>query len=243
MSSFIFDDVSNQEIQVDQVRFAIGGRDYGLVSSEWFATASRKDIFMGTRGLARDIKVTFHERDAIVAFVGEKREEHRQRGFLRPGQSRQRTMVSIPSTGAWEAARIDFVYGTLRPRDRANPLRTKPIALISPPAPGHVTRIFVVHSYGDPGTLLLPDGQRPLPIAGLSVGNRHLRFFAADLPIDVEKEAESLRRLVHQIPDFEGGRELAERGDLAMVFWGDDGKALTFGEIHTIEVANPCERP
>lgn len=235
-SAFIFDDVTGREVAVDQVRFAIGSRSAGLLSSEWMATSSAAsgDIFLASRGLHKDIKVTFHSQHAIVAIVADRAEAHREKGWLARGESRQRTVVKVQAEGAWEAAHINFVYGTLRPIDRALPLRrNKRITLIAPPIPGHLTRIFVIHSFDQPGKLSLGDVQLE-PIAGVQTGNRFLRFFAADMPIDVDAEHQKLRSHVRHLPDFEGAREIARAGNLAAVFWGNDGDRLNFIEVHNI---------
>jgi len=57
------------------------------------------------------------------------------------------------------------------------------------------------------------------------------------MPIDIKAEYDKLRTFIHQVPDFDGGREIADRGDLAAVLWGDDGAKLNFCEVHNIEVA------
>lgn len=241
-NAFIWDDVSREEIEVDQVRFAIGTRERGLMSTEWLATTAHgrsNDLFLTTKGLARDIKVSFHDRDVVVAFVAEKAKEHRERGLLAPGESRQRNVVLIPGRGAWEACLIDFVYGTLRPPERALPIRPgKPITLVEPPKPGHLTRIFIVHSYDHPGVLELPDKLRPEPIAGLQSGSRFLRIYAADIPVDLQEEYKKLTGFISQLPDFEEGKEIAARGDLAAVLWGNDASKLNFCEVHNIVPAD-----
>ena len=108
---------------VDQVRFAIGTHELGMMSTEWLATRAHgrsRDFFVSTRGLARDVKITFHENDVVLGFLAERTPTLREMGMLQSGESRQRSSVPVrPET--WVAAHIDFIAGTLRTPDRALP--------------------------------------------------------------------------------------------------------------------------
>ncbi len=238
-SAFIWDDQTDSEIAVDQVRFGIGTRQHGLLSAEWLCGTLHKgkDFFLTSRGLSQGIKATFHRRDIVMGLTSEYGAAQRRLGFLKPGESRQRTVVPIQPEQDWIAAHIDFLYGTLRPLERAMPLRAdKAISLVSPSAPNHLTRIFIVHSYGQPGQLILDGDVTPEPIAGLNAGDRYLRFFVADIPVDWKKHFDFLEAQIRHPPPHNDMRETAERGDLSAVIWGSNGKRLVLREVHSIIV-------
>ncbi|MBD3744988.1 MAG: hypothetical protein IE932_02105 [Sphingopyxis terrae] len=66
---------AGEEIPADKVRFAIGDHATGIRSAVWKAmpspSRSSDDMFMETEGLSKDVKVTFHQRDALVAYRAE----------------------------------------------------------------------------------------------------------------------------------------------------------------------------
>lgn len=231
-----FRTIDDTEEPVDQVRFAIGGED-GRLSSEWVAACARgksSDIFLATKGMSNDIKVTFHDRDVIVGFLKERVPHLRERGLLREGESRQRSSVPVQRDGAWIAARIDFIAGALRTSDRAIPLRKgKAITLLPAPPPGYLRRIVVAHAFGSPPQVRLHDTLLQ-PFARIENGDRHVAFFTAVLPIDVAAEEKRLKGFVEQIRSSPETLDVADAGNLAAVMWGDDGDHLNFLEVHNI---------
>lgn len=226
------------------VRFAVGTPEHGCLSSEWFATGSNarsNDLIFGTKGLARDLKVTFHARDAVVGFVAERGAQHRLRGLLRPGESRQITAVPIQAI-AWVAAKIEFLHGTLRPTGRGLLVpENKPLTLLPPPPEGHMLRVYVVHCYDDAPNLIL-NGVRVDHFARLESNNRHLGFFAASHAIDQDIKRAELKAKVAQIQATPETVDVANRGDLAGVLWGANEETLHFIEVHNI-VAVPRITP
>ena len=60
------------------------------------------------------------------------------------------------------------------------------------------------------------------PFARVENGGRHIAFFTDLAAIDEAAEEQKLRALVEQIPASEEAAQVADRGDLAAVLWGDE---------------------
>jgi len=229
---------AGEEIACDSVRFAVGEPETGIRSGIWsaFCSQARKstDMFMATEGLSNDVKISFHSRDAIVAYRSEKMASLIERQVIAPDAQRQTEAVPILSE-PFLVVSIAFFPGVLKRPEKWRSPPGKPITVIETPPMDHFLRVHVVHSFDEPA--LLQDhisGQHLQWFARLRAGNRHLTFFKLAYPCDWETEKEVLRKHVQNIPARDDLIELAKRQDLAALFWGRDNTYLNFFEIHTL---------
>lgn len=231
---------AGEEVPCDGVRFAVGDKEGGIKSAVWSAMNSKArnstDMFMTTEGLSADAKVSFHARDAIVAYKSERMTSLIVRGLIGPEASRQTTLVPILSE-PFVVASIAFFPGVMKSAEKWRPAPKKPMTLIEPPPLDLMLRVHVVHSFDEPAELHdQPSDQQLRWFARLRSGNRNLTFFRVTYPIDWKKEHATLRGHVEQIPAREDLVKLAESKDLSALFWGADSTYLNFFEIHGLAV-------
>jgi hypothetical protein len=230
---------AGEEFPCDRVRFAVGDRDSGIRSAIWSAMYSKgrksDDMFLVSDGNSDDIKVSFHSRDAIVAYRSEKMVSLIERGAIAPESRRQTESVPI-LPDPFLVASIAFFPGVMKPeKHRVRPPGT-PITIIECPPIDQFLRVHVVHSFNEPAHLQdHVSGDYMTWFARLRSGNRHLTFFKIPYPCDWEKERGVLRAYASHIPAREDLLALARQGNLSAIFWGHDDTHLNFFEVHGLE--------
>lgn len=189
-------------------------------------------MFMFTEGLGADAKITFHSRDAVVAYRSEKMADLIRRGLVEEGARRQTESVPILDD-PFLVCSIAFFPEVMKPTDKRKAPPGKPMTVIVPPVAEEFVRIHVVHSYDEPAELQdHVSGKYLRWFARLRSGRRHLTFFHIAYQVDWESEKEKLRNYVEQIPARDDLIELAQSKDLSAIFWDVDNNHLNFFEVH-----------
>lgn len=230
---------TGEEISADKVRFAIGDRETGIRSAVWKAMASPSrssdDMFMETDGLSKDIKVTFHKQDALVAYRSERFSKLKAENIIPMDSPRATESVPILSE-PFVVSRIAFFPFILKPEKlwKQPPSKLK-ITLIEPPPQGHFTKVFVVHSYNEPVHLHDEESDRHYPwFARIRSGNRHLTFIHVLAECDEAAERTRIRQYLSSVPARPELVDLAKNRELSAIFWGKDDTYLNFFEVHNI---------
>lgn len=236
---------AGDEVACDRVRFAVGDRDTGLHSAIWSAMCSdarrSTDMFMVSDGNSDDIKVTFHSRDAIVAYRSENMDLLIERGVIAPGTKRQTEVVPILPE-PFLVASIAFFPGVMKPPQHRRQPPGTPITVIATPTMDLFLRVHVVHSFNEPAHLQDHiSGQYLDWFARLRCGDRHLTFFHLAYPCDWDSQREVLRSYASHIPPRDDIIALAKEGDLSAVFWGHDDTHLNFFEVHGLVASETSE--
>jgi hypothetical protein len=231
---------TGDEISCDSVRFALGDMETGIRSASWSAMCSNArnstDMFMVSDGLSDDAKVSFHQRDAIVAYRRERMQSLIERGAIVPDARRQTESVPILDE-PFLVASIAFFPAVMKAPDKRRSLSGKAITVIQPPSETEFLRVHVVHSFDEPAELQDHiSGLHLRWFARLHSGNRHLTFFHIAYPIDWQAEKNKLEKYVEQIPARDDFIELANKRDVSALFWGVDNTHLNFFEIHGLGI-------